>query len=399
MVNTFRLIRFALLAPILHASFSTPATAGPPTPPPVVCLDGACLTATVAASSIAGANATKWHPGWYVQPDARVMGYPTFKWQPESSYYSSLPSYISGVSIQIAWRAVETDYNVYNTAWLKQQLDWAKAAGKRVFVNIWPMKITDSTTTFPLDSLPPYLQNEPYGGSQAERYGTVAKIWRPEVADRFIALGAKICQQFDGHSHFEGIMLPENSFAPDGSVDPQFSLDNLNVQLKRIAKGIRDACPHTLVTSRWNWASPSTNKSLAAFAEQNGLGIGSTDMGPFWITDMDLTLKGAGVVQGMPTATQNGLNWGTIDYRGRIPIIGASEYAPFMKDVCMSETISYVNNVYKATHALMNPQEEYSGALACQQKTAMFSAIQQQGPIANKACPTSLVARGGCKTD
>lgn len=388
----------ALLAALLGCNVLSAASS--PTPPLMVCIDQNCKkTPVVGAPTASTTNATKWHPGWYREYETHVRGYPTVQYAPAQAEWTALPSYMSGMLVQFAWRAVETDYNVYDAGWLKQQLDYARAAGKRVFVDIWPQKIKPGSTEFPLDTLPPYLQNSPYGGAQTTDYGPMARIWRTEVADRMIALGAYLCRQFDSDPNFEGIMLPESSYALVGTQDPAFSQDALATQLMRIARGIREACPHTIVTSRWNWGTASQTRTMAAFAEQHALGIGTTDMSPTWISDMDLTLRGAGVVSTALETYQIGQNWGSIDYRGRIPIIGASEYPPFMKTTCMDQIVKYVNDVYKATHAMMVYQSSDSGAQACQQSAALLAAIQKQGPITNTACPASLTARGGCKRD
>jgi hypothetical protein len=382
-----------LLAPLALGclALSTAEAARWPRPPAQICIENNCVATAASAATppavAASSGAIKWHPGWYIENGSFVRGISSVSMAPTESDWAALPSFIKGINIHTAWAALEPTQNNFRTDWLQQQITWAKKYGKRVLIDFQPGAI--GSNSFPTDALPAYLQNDPYGSFQATKYGPVARFWRPAVQDRIIAVLNNVCQKFNSEPNFEGIMLMETSWELVDSPDPQYSDSALLTSLKNINLGIRNACANTLITNRWNWVTPSAGAMLADFAEQHKLGIGSTDMHPLWITDMDYILKGAGSV--------GGKNWGTKDYRGRIPIMGASEFVPFMKDVCSAALVAYVNDEYKATHAFMSYQEPWTGALPCQLGPAMYAAIQAFGPLKNTACPSSFTS--GCKTD
>lgn len=384
--------RFSLISVILGTFFglaSSPAwSAATPNPPGSLCIDNACVTTPLAPTS--GSKAIKWHPGLYWQ-QRPFLSYEPGKTLPSPSACGAEPAVVVGCGPTIYWNAIETNTRgVYDWTMIDRYFKPAKAAGKRFGLNIWAQVVSPGPYYgWPTYALPTYLNESKYCGgnnysncgAMPQDYGSTARLWDPDVMDAFADMIEAVCARYNGDSHFEYIMLPETSIsnAPAGYTDPTATMSATTTQFGILFERARAACPNTLITSRANWGEQGLLSTLAQKALALKIGIGTTDVTARRVTTMDSLLTGA---------------LGGFDYRGKIPIMPASEYASYLSGDCASTTMAYAKNTYKATHVMANDMQASEGASSCQQWSAVKAAVQAQGGFVT-ACPAGMT----CKTD
>jgi len=125
---------------------------------------------------------------------------------------------IDGVQVKYTWRQLEQGKDNYVFDDLRTDLNFVKAKGKKLFV-----QIQDATFGLEYMPVPKYLREDPayHGGvaqqasypdgkpEEAKPYGWVARRWDAAVRARFLRLLATLGKEFDGE--IEGINLPESA--------------------------------------------------------------------------------------------------------------------------------------------------------------------------------------------
>ncbi len=194
------------------------------------------------------AQGIKWHPGHYIQlltdeSRAQVLEH--------IDEIGAVPS-IKGVQVRIRWYAIEKSKGVYDFSDIDAYLARLKAqpTRKQLVVRIIDRKFnTDS----PAGIVPNYLHSSTYAWGLAEsKTGYVAKLWKPAVMDRLIALHRAIATRYDGDSHFEGLTSEETTL---GLAKPYWDYSNeaLVIQYRRLINAVRNAAPHSNFFLYTNW--------------------------------------------------------------------------------------------------------------------------------------------------
>lgn len=201
-----------------------------------------------------------------------------------------------GAQLKYTWKELEPRKDQYDFSSIQSDLDFLKAKGKKLFV-----QIQDVSFAMKNKHVPEYLVTEPeYHGGVAIHYvgegqnakpeGWIARRWDPNVAARFYKLLLELGKQFDGK--IAGLNLPETAFAygdredllPNGFTYGGYRdsvIENLKVLKKAFAKTIAIQYAN-FMPGEW---LPEDNKnflgSIYAVAAEIGVGIGGPDLLPY----------------------------------------------------------------------------------------------------------------------
>ena len=110
-----------------------------------------------------------------------------------------------------SWRDFEPQKGLYDFSILKEDYEYLKKYGKKIFV-----QLQDATFNPKYKAIPEYLFTDEYEGGAVLQYndegkpeGWVAKRWNKKVRERFALLLQALGKEFDGK--IEGINLQETS--------------------------------------------------------------------------------------------------------------------------------------------------------------------------------------------
>lgn len=217
-------------------------------------------TATPAAAP--PASAIKWHPGQYELSDNGANLQSRISYCTEARNNSG----IQGVQFRYYWGELESTQGIYNFSPITQLLsacsDGTALPKKRVIIEIWWRNFGSSSAG---NIVPEYVKT--LGGTtnvyqtQASG-GWAATIWRPNVADRAIALYQALGAAFDSHPYFEMVTTKETvagALAPNVS---DYSAAAVVTQFKRIMTAGRDAFPTTNFRVFANFLTNGTNAQM-----------------------------------------------------------------------------------------------------------------------------------------
>src|SRR4030095_14803169 len=128
-----------------------------------------------------------------------------------------------GAQIMYAWREFEPEKGVYDFSILREDYEYLKKYGKKIFI-----QLQDATFNPNYKAIPDYLVTDEYGGGAVLKYndegkpeGWVAKRWNEKVRERFALLLQALGKEFDGK--IEGINLQETSIGANHKTDSSFS--------------------------------------------------------------------------------------------------------------------------------------------------------------------------------
>lgn len=302
-------------------------------------------------------NQIKWHPGYYfdcytnevTHGDTRLaLGNQSYNEILACMDFAALQTNVRGVFINIGWTSLEGKVlncysNCSNTLGsngaigfplMDALLNYAASYGLKVIVmwqwyGVYTGPCGSSYGNVPPDtSFPAYLlQSSCTGGTDASgTYGVTwytdpvsgyptslpwPRLWKANVMDRMIDVLNNYCLRYDNNSTLEQIQLMGQDVGVTGGAENMdgFTYFALSTQVARIPAAVRPNCAHTQFVVENNWMNPQIISTLAGASVY--FGIAANNSIPWQTTYGERAYFGGGV--------QDGINWGSTDYRTLIP--------------------------------------------------------------------------------
>ena len=191
-----------------------------------------------------------------------------------------------GAQIMYSWRDFETEKGVYDFSILKDDYEYLKKYGKKIFV-----QLQDATFNPKYKAIPEYLFSAEYEGGAVLQYndegkpdGWVAKRWNKKVRERFALLLQALGKEFDGK--IEGINLQETAIGVRQKTDSSFSEKGYLNGLKENMLALKKSFPSSTTMIYANfipgeflpWTDKGYLRSIYQYGEEIGVGLGSPDL-------------------------------------------------------------------------------------------------------------------------
>lgn len=191
----------------------------------------------------------------------------------------------SGAQIMYAWKQLETSRDQYDFSIIESDLAYLSSRNRRLFI-----QLQDATFSPQYNAVPDYLLSAEFdGGAVLQREdngddGWTAKRWNPAVQTRFAALLMALGERFDGR--IEGINLQETAIGVTNELDSSFTPEKYVAALKTNLVALKKAFPRSTTMQYANfmpgewlpWEDKGYLRSIYAFAEQIGVGLGAPDL-------------------------------------------------------------------------------------------------------------------------
>jgi hypothetical protein len=191
----------------------------------------------------------------------------------------------AGAQIMYSWKQLESSKGQYDFSIIESDLNYLASRHRRLFI-----QLQDATFTPEYNAVPDYILSKEYdGGAVLQReengdQGWTAKRWNPAVQERFAALLLALGERFDGR--IEGINLQETAIAVTNELDSSFTPEKYVAALKTNLVALKKAFPRSTTMQYANfmpgewlpWEDQGYLRSLYAFAEQIGVGVGAPDL-------------------------------------------------------------------------------------------------------------------------
>jgi len=190
-----------------------------------------------------------------------------------------------GAQVMYSWRDFEPEKGRYDFSILKEDYEYLKKYGKKVFV-----QLQDATFNPKYKAVPDYLFTEEYGEGAAIQYdeeekpaGWVAKRWNKKVRERFALLLEALGKEFDGK--IAGINLQETAIGVRKK-DPGFSDKEYVIGLKENMLALKKSFPSSttmiyanFIPGEWlPWDDKGYLRSIYKYGEEIGVGLGGPDL-------------------------------------------------------------------------------------------------------------------------
>lgn len=392
MKRRFSLPLVAVLG-VVGAAIALAATGIKPGKPTIVCLlasSGAknCPAPAPAATTNAS-GAVKWNPGHYIRVTSvtfsdtdseRFAGYERIRNEP----------LFKGASVGVTWGSLETRKGTYDFSVIDKELNYLKAMGKRMIIEVWATNYWHETPRTPQGSnkyVPDYLLDEGLvvglvNGADDGDGGYTAAWSNPRTMDYFIPLARALCERYNNEPNIEQIVFGET--AVDGAAE-----------FRRLIQPAATACSKTTTVLHMNYVdNPELARELAALGARYGMGIGGPDIlppkpiSPYGEDHASLVLRGAGVAE---TGGYTG-NYGTTDYRGVIPV--SFQYQG-IHEITPAELIDYALNTQRVTHLTWTTIDYMSPAMNW--STGILPTVKAQKTSVTTSCPS--VYNGRCSSN
>ena len=191
-----------------------------------------------------------------------------------------------GAQIMYSWKDFEFQKGKYDFTILKQDYEYLKKFGKKIFI-----QLQDVTFNPKYKAIPDYLFTDEYNGGATFQYndagkpeGWVAKRWNKKVRERFALLLQALGNEFDGK--IEGINLQETSIGVNSKTDTSFSeqgyiqgLKENMLALKKAFKKSTTMIYANFTPGEWlPWNDKGYLGSLYQYGEEIGVGLGGPDL-------------------------------------------------------------------------------------------------------------------------
>lgn len=195
-------------------------------------------------------------------------------------------SAFKGAQIMYSWREFEPEKGVYDFSILKEDYQYLKKYGKKIFV-----QLQDATFDPKYKAIPGYLTGAEYEGGAVLQYddekkpaGWVAKRWNKKVRERFALLLQALGKEFDGK--IEGINLQETSIGVSETEDTSFTEQTYLNGLKENMLALKRSFSLSTTMIYANFMPgeflPFTDKgylrSIYQYGEEIGVGLGNPDL-------------------------------------------------------------------------------------------------------------------------
>jgi len=331
---------------------------------------------------------TKWHPGHYIR--AQASGGDQQKRLKSINSFIDEPN-ILGASIKMDWKDLESSKGVYDFSDIKESLDLVQQHGKYLIVNVIDRNFNSNCNNAPI---PSYLFTSEYMGGWARgKDGRCsAKIWEPEVMDRFIALYDALGQSFDSEPNFEAVYNEETAMNMDNGVEG-YSIDKLKIQLKRLIQEGKIMFPNTLILFNLNFLGGTGQTgidNLMEFGEEvfqvGGSGLTHPDTVPCRSPDLPESQICRSIIPAY-IVEQNYKDKVSISPNTQIPQIEYDE---------TQEVFDMAVDTLNADHVMWNSWHKDTPVGKIYLFDQVIPTLNNNNGRINTACPTSL---GTCVTD
>ncbi|WP_230460242.1 hypothetical protein [Sansalvadorimonas verongulae] len=199
-------------------------------------------------------------------------------------------SNFQGAQIMYSWAQLETSKDHYDFSIIKEDYEYLKAHGKKLFI-----QLQDATFNPNYKAVPKYLLSDEYNGGAVYQYvdgdnpkskpeGWVARRWDKKVQKRFALLLAALGKEFDGK--IEGINLQETAIGVSPKTEPTFTPESYVEGLKANMLAMKTAFPHSTTMQYANfmpgewlpWEDKGYLKDIYSYGEKIGVGLGGPDL-------------------------------------------------------------------------------------------------------------------------
>jgi hypothetical protein len=191
-----------------------------------------------------------------------------------------------GAQIMYSWKDFEFQKGKYDFTILKQDYEYLKKFGKKIFI-----QLQDVTFNPKYKAIPDYLITDEYNGGATFQYndagkpeGWVAKRWNKKVRERFALLLQALGKEYDGK--IEGINLQETAIGVSSKTDTSFSEQGYIQGLKENMLALKKSFPNsaTMIYANFTpgewlpWNDKGYLRSLYHYGEEIGVGLGGPDL-------------------------------------------------------------------------------------------------------------------------
>jgi hypothetical protein len=191
-----------------------------------------------------------------------------------------------GAQIMYSWKELEPEKGMYNFSTLKDDYEYLKKYGKKLFV-----QLQDATFNPNYKAVPEYLLTPEYEGGAVLQYndegkpdGWVAKRWNKKVRERFALLLHALGKEFDGK--IEGINLQETSIGVSRKTDSSFSEQGYINGIKANMLALKESFTSSTTMIYANfipgellpWNDKGYLQSIYQYGEEIGVGLGGPDL-------------------------------------------------------------------------------------------------------------------------
>ena len=191
-----------------------------------------------------------------------------------------------GAQIMYSWKDFEPQKGQYDFSILKEDYEYLKKHGKKIFV-----QLQDATFNPKYKAVPEYLFSGEYDGGAVLQYndegkpeGWVAKRWNKKLRERFAMLLLALGKEFDGK--IEGINLQETAIGVRQNTDSSFSeqayLNGLKENMLALKKAFSSST--TMIYANFMpgeflpWTDKGYLRSIYQYGEEIGVGLGGPDL-------------------------------------------------------------------------------------------------------------------------
>jgi hypothetical protein len=216
----------------------------------------------------------KWFPGHYLYVSPRTFEAPMD--ESNRALVKDNP-YFTGYHARYHWLALETSKDVYDFSIIEQDIETARADGKKLIVHLHDRDHTGKKVPYPA-----YITSDPEyeGGYYLTAGGKILpKIWVLAHAERWGALIRALGDRFDQDDVLSYVCVEETAL-PGAKDHPDFTSAKLRDGYKAFYRAAAEGLPNTIFSQYSNYGSGLSRadaNNMVAYLVASGNGLGCPD--------------------------------------------------------------------------------------------------------------------------